>query len=557
VAKRIGELLVEQGHIQTEELDKALQMQSAVGGRLGSLLVRTGAVSEEVLTECLSEQLGFPLCGRDLETPDPAHVFTSLRSCGLDVNWCVDNDVIVWSGNGGDFHYAARDILSPFILDCLRHVIALDRLKPCLFLTSHFESLLDYLRREQNAETLFAEGSDSKALRELAEEAPVVELVNSIFSKAVAQGASDIHIEPNEDRFQVRYRIDGVLHFYLEQPSDRFAAVSSRIKLISGIDIAERRLPQDGRITSRFNGREMDVRVSTLPGVHGESIVMRLLPKDREDLSLERLGMEPDHLQLMGDLMHESNGLVLVTGPTGSGKSTTLYASLHETNDGTRKVVTVEDPVEYQLPGITQVQAHADIGYTFERALRAFLRQDPDVIMVGEIRDSETAEIAIQSALTGHLVLSTLHTNDALSAFTRLIDMGVEPFLVAAPVKAVQAQRLIRKVCSTCSAPVKVPESIAHEFASLKVGFQPSWVKADGCSACGSTGYKGRMGIYEIIPMSSELHDLVVGNAPVAQMRQLSKEQGHRTLYQDGLIKAARGLTTLEEVMRVSNDTEG
>jgi len=339
----------------------------------------------------------------------------------------------------------------------------------------------------------------------------------------------------------------------LEQPIDRYPAVASRVKLISEIDIAERRLPQDGRITTRVSGREMDVRVSTLPGVHGESIVMRLLPKDRKELSLNTLGLEPDHIELVSSLMQEANGIVLVTGPTGSGKSTTLYAALQEATDGTRKILTVEDPVEYQLPGITQVQAHAEIGYTFARALRAFLRQDPDVIMVGEIRDVETAQIAIQSALTGHLVLSTLHTNDSLSAFTRLIDMGVEPFLVAAPIKAVQAQRLVRKVCKHCAQPATVPDNVIAEFASLNRDFEPRWVEALGCSACNHTGYSGRMGIYEIVPISPELHDMIVANAPVAEMRKLARRQGHRTMYLDGLIKAAKGLTTVEEVLRTTS----
>jgi general secretion pathway protein E len=405
-----------------------------------------------------------------------------------------------------------------------------------------------------SAERFFAEGSETKGLREMAEEAPVVELVNNIFAKAVAFNASDIHLDPQEDVFRVRLRVDGILQTQLEQPIDRYPAVASRVKLISEIDIAERRLPQDGRITTRVNGREMDVRVSTLPGVHGESIVMRLLPKDRKELSLETLGLEPDHIALVRSLMQESNGIVLVTGPTGSGKSTTLYAALQEATDGTRKILTVEDPVEYQLPGITQVQAHAEIGYTFARALRAFLRQDPDVIMVGEIRDVETAQIAIQSALTGHLVLSTLHTNDSLSAFTRLIDMGVEPFLVAAPIKAVQAQRLVRKVCKHCAKPTaNIPDSMVAEFTSLNSPVEPRWVEAVGCAACNNTGYSGRMGIYEIVPISSELHDMIVENVPVAEMRKLARSQGHRNMYQDGLIKAAKGLTTVEEVLRTTS----
>ncbi len=280
---------------------------------------------------------------------------------------------------------------------------------------------------------------------------------------------------------------------------------------------------------------------------------LRVLPKERKELSLKFLGMETDHLELVDGWLQASNGIVLVTGPTGSGKSTTLYAALDDSNDGVRKIITVEDPVEYQLANITQIQAHAEIGYTFARALRAILRQDPDVLMIGEIRDLETAEIAIQSALTGHLVFSTLHTNDAISAFTRLVDMGVEPFLVAAPMRGVQAQRLIRKVCSQCAKPVQAPKPILKHLQGLPSEFVgEQWVTAEGCPACHQTGYRGRMGIYELIPMSSELQEMIVTGANLHDMRALVATQGHRNLYQDGLLKASRGLTTIEEITRVT-----
>jgi general secretion pathway protein E len=320
---------------------------------------------------------------------------------------------------------------------------------------------------------------DERTLRELAEDAPVVSLVNNLIAQAVEARASDIHLEPGERLLEVRLRIDGVLHVRQTLPMDRYAAVASRIKLIAGIDIAERRLPQDGRISTRAAGAEMDVRVSTIPAVYGESIVMRLLPKQRDDLSLERLGMRPAQLQQFKRWLHMPNGLVLVTGPTGSGKSTSLYSALAATNDRTRKIVTVEDPVEFRLPHVIQVQAQPDIGYTFARALRAFLRHDPDIIMVGEIRDRETAEIAIQSALTGHLVLATLHTNDAPSAITRLVDMGIEPFLVAASLRAVMAQRLVRRLCEGCAvdqpaAPPSVGDAIlARVDVALRGGLCP------------------------------------------------------------------------------------
>jgi general secretion pathway protein E len=297
----------------------------------------------------------------------------------------------------------------------------------------------------------------------------------------------------------------------------------------------------------------MDIRVSTAPCVFGESIVLRLLPKEREELSLKFLGMETDHLSLFTGWLEASNGIVLVTGPTGSGKSTTLYAALDDTNDGIKKIITVEDPVEYQMANITQIQAHSEIGYTFARALRAILRQDPDVIMIGEIRDLETAEIAIQSALTGHLVLSTIHTNDAISVFTRLIDMGVEPFLVSSPIRGVQAQRLVRKVCTQCAEPAQPSTLIEKELASLPADLVAnSWVKSVGCPACHQTGYSGRMGIYEMVPMTTELQEMIVSGATLNEMKQLAAAQGHRTLYQDGLIKAASGLTTLQEIARVT-----
>lgn len=559
VNKRIGELLIERGLIQQDDIKKALQLQQSVGGRVGAGLVRMGAISEDALLDALSAQLNIPIAQAGADIPDATSLYAFAKAAPIDINWCIDNRVLLWINDAGvddevHLNFISRDPLLPFIHEVLRYHYPDSKLKPWLITSHSLDNLVDYVRREVSAERFFAEGSETKGLREMAEEAPVVELVNNIFAKAVAFNASDIHLDPQEDVFRVRLRVDGILQTQLEQPIDRYPAVASRVKLISEIDIAERRLPQDGRITTRVNGREMDVRVSTLPGVHGESIVMRLLPKDRKELSLETLGLEPDHIELVRSLMQESNGIVLVTGPTGSGKSTTLYAALQEATDGTRKILTVEDPVEYQLPGITQVQAHAEIGYTFARALRAFLRQDPDVIMVGEIRDVETAQIAIQSALTGHLVLSTLHTNDSLSAFTRLIDMGVEPFLVAAPIKAVQAQRLVRKICKHCAKPSHVPESIATEFASLKTTIAaPNWVEAVGCAACNNTGYSGRMGIYEIVPISGELHDMIVENVPVAEMRKLARSQGHRNMYQDGLIKAAKGLTTVEEVLRTTS----
>ena len=394
---------------------------------------------------------------------------------------------------------------------------------------------------------------DVSHLRELAEEAPVIELVNNILAQAMDQRASDIHIEPEEQLFHVRMRTDGILHTRMTLPSSRYPAVASRVKLISGMDIAERRLPQDGRLSVRVSGQEVDVRVSAVPAVHGESIVLRLLPKERQDLSLERLGFSRRDLDLFRAWAREPNGIVLVTGPTGSGKSTTLYATLEEMNQRDRKMITVEDPVEYEVGGVTQIQANAEIGYTFARALRAILRQDPDVIMIGEIRDLETAEIAVQSALTGHLVLSTLHTNDAVSAFTRLVDMGVEPFLVATSVRAVQAQRLVRQLCKHCSQPTEVLPAVARLLEHIEdTDLEPDWRKPVGCVKCQGTGYRGRLGIYELVDVSSEMQELIISGATAEKMRALATEQGGRSLREDGLLKARAGHTSVEEVVRVT-----
>jgi general secretion pathway protein E len=393
-------------------------------------------------------------------------------------------------------------------------------------------------------------------LRELAEEAPVVELVANTLSQALGERASDIHIEPEERHFAIRYRIDGVLHNRLTLPRDRFDAVASRVKLLSGMDIAERRLPQDGRIGQRINGQEVDIRVSALPGSWGESLVLRLLPKEREHFSLRTLGMEADQQAAFSATIREPNGIVLVTGPTGSGKSTTLYAALEAIIDGTKKIITVEDPVEYDIRGVTQVQVHPEIGYTFAQALRSLLRQDPDIVMIGEIRDLETAQIAIQASLTGHLVFSTLHTNDATSAFTRLVDMGLEPFLVASAVRAVLAQRLVRRLCPHCGAPSEPPAGeVAAEFAACAPASLRSaarWLHPSGCDACLGTGYKGRLAIYETVELTAPLRQAILERRSDHALAEIARANGFRSLRQDGLLKAAHAITSADEVVRVT-----
>ena len=550
----LGELLLDAGLVGAADLERGLALQQKIGGRIGSVLMRIGAVSEDNLLQVLSRQLGLPVMGADVPAPDEDIARLTAMQAPAGIDWLLDQQVLVWPGEGSDLFCAARDPLLPALREAMQHAYPNRKIHWCLCRAQDLERMLDGLAHHARSDEWG--GGDEQQLRAMAEEAPVVELVSNLMAQAVEQRASDIHLEPEERIFAVRFRIDGVLHTRLQLPRDRFDAVASRLKLISGMDIAERRLPQDGRLSTRVGGQEMDIRVSALPGVHGESIVMRLLPKERKELGLEKLGFESDHLAMMKEWTAEANGIVLVTGPTGSGKSTTLYASLAAANDGLKKIITVEDPVEFQLPAITQIQAHPDIGLTFANALRSILRQDPDVIMIGEIRDLETAEIAVQAALTGHLVLSTLHTNDAISAFTRLIDMGVEPFLVATPIRAVQAQRLVRRLCSHCARPHSVPQNIEAEAAvfahKVLPGMAPRWMEAVGCTQCMNTGYRGRLGIYEMVPVSEAMQHLIVSGASVNDMKKLAREEGHRFLRDDGLLKAWQGLTTVEEVLRVA-----
>ena len=525
----LGELLLDAGLVGPADLERGLALQLKLGGRIGSVLMRIGAVSEDNLLQVLSRQLGLPVMGADVPAPDEDMVRLTAAQAPTGIDWLLDQQLLVWPGEGSDLFCAARDPLLPALREAMRHAYPGRKVLWCLCRAQDLERMLDALAHHARSDEW--SGGDEQQLRAMAEEAPVVELVSNLMAQAVEQRASDIHLEPEERIFAVRFRIDGVLHTRLQLPRDRFDAVASRLKLISGMDIAERRLPQDGRLSTRVGGQEMDIRVSALPGVHGESIVMRLLPKERKELGLERLGFEADHLAMM--------------------KAWTAAA-----NDGLKKIITVEDPVEFQLPAITQIQAHPDIGLTFANALRSILRQDPDVIMIGEIRDLETAEIAVQAALTGHLVLSTLHTNDAISAFTRLIDMGVEPFLVATPIRAVQAQRLVRRLCTQCARPHAVPHNIEAEAAvfahKVLPGMAPRWMEAVGCPNCMNTGYRGRLGIYEMVPVSEAMQHLIVSGASVNEMKKLARDEGHRFLRDDGLLKAWQGLTTVEEVLRVA-----
>ena len=554
----IGALLLQRGLINARDIDKALAFQRQFKGRFGAILVRIGAISEDALLPVLAEQLHLHLVDNKELPAQPEAILKTMQSSGLSPAWFQDQGVVVWEGAEGLIRCASRNPIDSNLQETLAAAYPSHTLSWELARTQDIASLIKLIQTESQGEPQ----DEIAHLRELAEEAPVVELVNNLLSQATDEGSSDIHLEPEERQFLVRFRIDGVLHLRMTLPRERFDAVASRIKLISGMDIAERRLPQDGRISTRASGIEMDIRVSCVPGVNGESIVMRLLPKERTDLNLDAMGMEPDHLKQFIRWVNEPHGVLLVTGPTGSGKSTTLYAGLEKANDRSRKIITVEDPVEYKMNGVTQIQTQSDIGYTFARALRAILRQDPDIIMIGEIRDLETAEIAVQSALTGHMVLSTLHTNDSLSAFTRLLDMGVEPFLIASAVRAVQAQRLVRKLCDKCAAPVTPAPSLTEAAERLKARAptlftgQARWRVARGCAECRGSGYRGRLGIFEFLEVTPEIQDAIMRQQPTPEMLKIAQSQGYRSLREDGLIKAWRGLTSTDEVLRVTGLSE-
>jgi general secretion pathway protein E len=552
--QRLGEWLVSQQAVTPADVDRALAWQQEQGGRLGVVLVRMGALSEASLYLALSQQCGLPLFD-DATALQGGAVADAVRRWPMSTAWWMRQRAIPWLDADQALHVAAVDPLDAE----LRETLAAGGSTPQrwhLMPPARFEVWQGVLQ-DQPAAT---QALDSRTLRELAEDAPVIAFVNSTVAQAVEARASDIHFEPGEREFAVRFRIDGVLHQRNSQPMSRYAAIASRVKLVSGLDIAERRLPQDGRTSIRVAGQDMDVRVSVIPAVHGESLVLRLLPKQRADLQLSRLGMGPDHLAMFERWLHWPNGLVLVSGPTGSGKSTTLYGALAAVNDLSRKIVTVEDPVEFRLPNVVQIQTQAEIGYTFARALRSILRHDPDIILVGEIRDRETAEIAVQSALTGHLVLATLHTNDALSAVTRLVDMGIEPYLVAAALKAVMAQRLVRRLCSDCAQPAVATEMLDARWRDLLArrpalatqAPTPQWRTPAGCPACQGTGFRGRVGIYELVELSVAMQHAIASGAPLSDVQRQADAAGRRSLVDDGLVKAAQGATTLEEVLRAS-----
>ena len=555
---RLGDLLVREGLITREQLQQALEQQQGSGQRLGYVLVKSGMVQEIEITKMLARQFRVPAVDLSrfevdakiikLIPPDVAvkHYVLPLKREGrtLTVAMADPTDVTVIE----DLKFITRFDIFPVIAGEYTLRTAIERYYEAT--DAQLETLLRDMEEAEDLEVI-EEDEDEDAPTQIGDDAPVVKLINGILTDAVKRGASDVHIEPFEKEIRVRYRIDGALLEVMKPPFKLRAALTSRVKIMSALNIAERRVPQDGRIKLKMGNRVIDFRVSTLPVIFGEKIVLRILDKSNLTLDLQKFGFEP---QAEEDLMRailNPYGMVLVTGPTGSGKTTTLYSALSRINTIEVNIMTAEDPVEYNIHGINQVLVRNQIGMTFAAALKAFLRQDPNIIMVGEIRDLETGSIAIKASLTGHLVLSTLHTNDAPSTVTRLVDMGVEPFNVASAVNLIVAQRLVRRICSECKTEHQYsPEELAALSVSEEEAAGITFYKGEGCDTCGNTGYKGRQGLYEVMALSPELRRQILRAASTAELQEQAVKEGMLTLRMDGMHKIRKGITTLEEVVK-------
>ena len=553
-------------HLHTRGLITAEQMEQARSvhektprKRLGQILLEMGVISEEDLLACLAEQYELPFVRVQRDMVD-RKAFEL-----LDAAFIESHNVLGLKIEAGKLVIGTADPTNVFLLDDVQRKVGMPLVvNVCppsdikAVLESFNENTSDYGVDDiiQNAEevdlqVVTTEEEEIADVEREAGESPIIKFVNYVVLNAVKEGASDVHIEPGDKKLRIRYRIDGVLFETLNPPHTMHAAVVSRIKIMANMDIAERRLPQDGRIRVMIHGRKVDMRVSTLPSTYGEKVVVRVLDTGRSALSLTDLGLEADMMEILDRQFHRPHGMILVTGPTGSGKSTTLYAALKTMDLQRLNVSTVEDPVEYQLDGVTQVHVMSHIGMTFGSALRSLLRQDPDVIMVGEIRDEETARIAVQASLTGHLVLSTLHTNDAPSSITRLINIGVEPYLIAASTNGVLAQRLVRRICQYCKEPQPVRDEDV-EFMKMYGFSEANMYKGAGCEKCRQTGYQGRVGLYELLTVDDAYRDVITGHPTVTELRRMCKERGMLSLREDGFRKVQAGLTTFGEVMKVT-----
>jgi general secretion pathway protein E len=557
VSRLLGEILVESG-LSPERLKKVLDLQKKRGGRIGSLLIRLNFVTEEDVLKALGQQLGLPY------QSDLGDIDREL-ALKLPISYAKKAVVLPLRRDNGAVLAATSEPLNLSTLDDLSALLGYD-IALCL---APSETILDTLNRlhsedmnkaedtvqemeEEDLSFLAAELDEPTDLLEVTDDAPIIRLVNSLLSQAIRERASDIHIEPFEKEMVARFRIDGILYNILTIQKRFQASIASRVKIMSGLNIAEKRLPQDGGMRIKIGGRDVDIRVSIVPTAFGERIVLRLLYRESALLPLDQIGFSGDTLSRFNAMIERPHGIILVTGPTGSGKTTTLYASLSKINSPDKNIITIEDPIEYQLKGIGQIQVNAKIQLTFAAGLRSVLRQDPDVILVGEIRDSETAEIAIQAALTGHLVFSTLHTNDSAGAVTRLIDMKIEPFLISSSVIAILAQRLVRVLCKECREPYQMTPAEITEL-EFKAGAEGATVyRAKGCEACFNTGYFGRSAIYELLTVDDEMRQLIMKNSDASMIKSLAMERGMRTLRQDGAAKVLEGVTSVDEVVRVT-----
>ena len=560
---RLGDLLIEKGLINKEDLEKAIEQQSHTAERLGKVLMDLGFISEDDLYRTLSEQLHIPFLSKS-DYPE-----TPILDIDFSIKFMRQYKFFPLEIKDGTLSVAMSDPIDLYTIDELR---LFTRCKVRVYVSKEsdvlaaieqrygggattMEKIIEDMAEEELQLLASGEEEDIDHLRDMASEAPVIKLVNLFISKAIDEDASDIHIEPFEDRLVVRLRIDGILHDVESPPRRLQAAIISRVKIMANLNIAERRLPQDGRVRLRVAGKKIDLRVSTVPTLYGESVVMRVLDRGSILLSLEDLGFPTDKLKVFEKMIHKPHGIILVTGPTGSGKTTTLYAALDKINSPDKKIITVEDPVEYQLSGVNQIQVNPKIGLTFGSGLRSIVRQDPDIMMVGEIRDKETAEIAIQSALTGHLVFSTLHTNDAPGAITRLLDMDVEGYLVASCLEGILAQRLVRVICKECKQPIVPDKKVLDQMEAQAKDIRLAY-KGKGCEVCKFTGYHGRTGIFELLILGEKIRGMILEKIGANVLRQKAIQFGLKTLRDDGWDKVRKGITTIEEVLRVTREEE-
>lgn len=560
LSKSVCDLLLERGKLSVPGLERATRLQAESGEKLETIFTRLGLVPERDLADALATLLDLPLA------PPDCFPQTAIFSDRLSSQFLRQVRVVPIEETPEGVSLAMADPLDEFAVNSIAFAIKKAVLRRVATPTDIDTAIERLYGGESAAGTPSSEAADGitydatddfERLKDLASEAPVIRLVNALIARAVEAGASDIHLEPHEDHLRIRLRIDGLLQEIEPPPTRLRAAIISRIKIMAKLNIAERRLPQDGRIRLAVRGKEIDFRISTTPAIHGESVVMRILDRSALALDFHALGFDDAILKAYLETLDRPHGILLVTGPTGSGKTTTLYTSLTRLNTVDKKILTIEDPIEYQLPGVNQVQVKPQIGLTFASALRSFLRQDPDIMMVGEIRDLETAQVAVQAALTGHLILSTLHTNDAASAITRLLDMGVEDYLLTSTINGLVAQRLVRTLCEECRTPYRPSAEYLEKIQFASFDRQPSdrvFCQPRGCDNCRGSGYRGRTTILEVMPLSNALRNLVLGHSEAREIQKMAVSEGMETMYQCGLRKVAAGATTVEEVVRVTRD---